>query len=41
MGVRLELEIENTSMLEEEKYKDKRLVVFDSERSGLMVLSND
>ena len=41
VGVRLELEIENTEMLEEEKYKDKRLVVFDCERNGKMLLKND
>ena len=41
VGVRLELEVEKTSMLEEEKYKDKRLVVFDCERHGTMVLKNE
>ena len=40
VGVRLELEIEKTSMLEEEKYKDKRLVVFDCERHGTMILKS-
>ena len=40
VGVRLELEIEKTSMLEEEKYKDKRLVVFDCDRHGTMILKS-
>ena len=40
VGVRLELEIEKTSMLEEEKYRDKRLVVFDCERHGTMILKS-
>ena len=38
VGVKLELEIDETSMLEEDKYKDKRLVIFDCNRNGNMVL---
>ena len=41
VGVRMELEIEMTSMLEEEKYKDKRLVVFDCDRNGPLLLTAD
>ena len=41
VGVRMELEIEKTSMLEEEKYKDKRLVVFDCDRNGPLLLTAD
>ena len=41
VGVRLELEVEKTTKLEEEKYKDKRLVVFDCERHGTMVLKTE
>lgn len=36
VGVKCELEIENTEMLEKEKYQDKRLKVFDSDRDGFM-----
>ena len=39
--MRLELEVEKTTKLEEEKYKDKRLVVFDCERHGTMVLKTE
>ena len=36
VGIRCELEIENTEHLEKEKYVGKRLKVFDSERDGFM-----
>lgn len=39
VGVRLELDILETDKLEEEKYKDKRLVIFDSKKNnGYMIL---
>ena len=41
VGVRCELEIEKTQMLEEEKYLDKRLVIFDCDKHGLMKIESD
>jgi len=40
VGVKLELEIDETKMLEEEKYRDKRLVIFDCDRNGKMVIDS-
>ena len=40
VGVRLELELENTKHMSEEKFKDKRLVIFDSDRNGVMNIGN-
>ena len=40
VGVRMELELENTKHLSEEKFKDKRLVIFDSDRNCVMNLAH-
>ena len=36
MGVKLELELEETKHLEKEKFQNKRLVVFDCDKNGFM-----
>ena len=41
MGVKLELELEETKQLEKEKFQNKRLVVFDCDKSGFMQIRTD
>ena len=40
VGVRLELEIEDTKHLSQDQFKDKRLVIFDCERHGAMTITD-
>jgi len=39
VGVKCELEVEKTEVLEEEKYQNKRLVVFNCDKQGHMSIS--
>lgn len=41
VGVKLELELEETKQLEKEKFQNKRLVVFDCDKSGFMHIRTD
>ena len=41
VGVRLDLQLEETKHLEKENFQDKRLVIFDCNKNGPMILKSD